>query len=119
MHSATLNKKPCAFHVISTRHPLHHRTIMRMTDPYQNLAMVLIIISRDNVIGRASVPLDDNRQLTAKDLSDEFCRQFDGQIIHNGTRSEASVSDFQLKNRKINEENLKEVFGRIENLFSN
>ncbi len=93
---------------------------MRMTDSYKNLALVLIVISRDGVYGRVSVPLDGpDQKLTAKELTDEFCSKFNGETIHHGTRSGSSVCDFQLNKSAVNEDGLKEVIGRIENVFSN
>ncbi|KAG4069870.1 hypothetical protein HA402_009577 [Bradysia odoriphaga] len=118
--SGTLNKKPCIFHVISTRHPLHPRTIMRMTDTYNHLPLVLIVISGEVAIGRITIPMADNdRNLTAKELSDEICMKFDGTIHHHGRQLGTSVCDFQLKSSLINEANLKEMFQRIENLVGN
>lgn len=116
--TAKLNKKSYAFHAISTHHPLSARTILRMTDLCSNdMVLVLIIISSDGVVGRITVPFDHvNRQLTSKQLSDEFCHRFKGRGIHHGTRLQATVSDFVLKKSEVSEEGLKEIFKRIENL---
>lgn len=91
---------------------------MRMTDTYSHLPLVLIVISGDVAVGRISIPITDNeKSITAKELSDEFCMKFDGTIIHHGTRAREWVCDFQLKSSLISETRLTEVFQRIENLI--
>lgn len=93
---------------------------MRMTDEYRNMSLVLIIISENGVIGRISLPLSyTNENLTAKELSDEFCLKFNGKTIHHGTRLEASVADFQLRKDLVNDESLNEIFKRVERSILN
>lgn len=93
---------------------------MRMTDACDNVALVLIIISESDVIGRISIPLSYTKgKLTAKEVGDEFSLKFNGKCIHNGTRLEASVTDFHLNKSLVNDDSLKEVFKRVESLFSN
>lgn len=92
---------------------------MRMTDACENVALVLIIISENNAVGRISIPVSYTKgELTAKELGDEFSLKFNAKCIHDGTRLEALVSDFQLQKSLVNDESLKEVFGRVESLFS-
>lgn len=93
---------------------------MRMTDEYKDMALVLIVISENDVIGRISMPLNYSKgKLTAKELGDEFCLKFNGKSIHHGTRLEASVNDFQLKKNLVSDERLKEVFERVQRLIDN
>lgn len=113
---STLNEKPYFFHIINTDHALHHRTIMRISDLSEHLAMVLIIISNDAVTGRIHIPLKYTN-LTAKYFSNEFNAKFNGKCIHDGTRYSTSVTDFQLKKDLVNEDSLKEVFNTVEGLF--
>lgn len=120
MSAAKVNKRFYAFHVINAQHPLHHRTIMRMTDACTNMALVLIIISKNDVIGRISVPLAYTEgKFTAKELADRICAKFNGKSIHHGTRLEASVTDFQLNRSVVNDEQLNNIFKEIESVFRN
>lgn len=91
-----------------------------MTDGCTNIALVLIVISKNDVIGRISIPLSFTKlKCTAKQLGDEFCLKFKGKCIHNGTRLEASVTDFQLECSQVNDDSLRDVFKHFESLFSN
>lgn len=93
---------------------------MRMTDACENVALVLLIISENNAVGRISIPVSYTKgELTVKELGDEFSLKFNAKCIHDGTRLEAFVSDFQLQKSLVNDESLKDVFGRVESLFSN
>lgn len=111
----TKTQMPYIFHVIHAENPLHHRTIMRISDYCEHLAMILIIISKNDVIGRISFPMkwtDEN--VSAKHFGDKFNEKFDGKCIHHGTRYETSVMDFELNKDLVNENDLKEIFDGIE-----
>lgn len=114
----TKKQLPYIFHVIHAEHPLHHRTIMRISDSCEHLAMILIIISKNDVIGRISIPMKlTGEHFPAKHFGDKFNEKFDGKCIHHGTRYDASVMDFELNKDRVNENGLKEVFDSVEALI--
>ncbi|KAJ6633275.1 Alanine--tRNA ligase, mitochondrial [Pseudolycoriella hygida] len=116
--TASLNKRTYAFHVIHASHPLHTRTILRMTDECADIALVLIIVSNYDVIGRIAIPISKtDAKSIIKELRDEFCGTFNGKCIHEGSRLEAYVADFQFDKTRINDDSLKNAFKRAENLL--
>lgn len=109
---------PYIFHVIHAENPLLHRTIMRISDCCEHLAMILIVISKNDVIGRISIPMKlAGKNFPAKHFGDKFNEKFDGKCIHHGTRYETSVMDFKLNKDLVNENDLKEVFDSVETVI--
>lgn len=114
----TKNQQTYVFHVIHAENPLLHKTIMRISDYCEHLIMILIIISNNDVIGRISIPMKlVGENYPAKHFGDKFNEKFDGKCIHNGTRYETSVMDFELNKDLVNENGLKEVFDSVEALI--
>lgn len=120
LSTASLNRKPFLFYLIGAHHHPLLRTVYRMTDSCENMALVLIVVSRHQVTGRISIPLSLSKgQLSAKEVSEEFTEKFEGVCIHHGTRYETSVADFNFNKDLVTEESLNEVLTRIESLFKN
>lgn len=91
---------------------------MRISDSCEHLVMILIIISKNDVIGRISIPMKlVGEHFPAKHFGDKFNEKFDGKCIHHGTRYETSVMDFELNKDLVNENGLKEVFDSVEALI--
>lgn len=101
---------------IKTEHSLI--SMMQATDLRGEIPMVIINISEDEVIGRVSIPLKyTNDNFQAKHLGDEFNKKFDGKCIHDGTRYDNSVCDFRLTAKLVNEEELNNIFKKVEQLI--
>lgn len=107
-------KQPYIFHVINAECILHNATILRISDLCEDIVLVLIMITKDDISGRISIPLKyTNDNLNAKHLGDEFNVRFDGKCIHHGTRYETSFTDFRLNKDLVNKESLNEVVAKV------
>lgn len=91
---------------------------MHATDLRKEIPMVIVNVSRNEVVGRVSIPLKyTNDDFRAKHLGDTFNQQFDGKCIHDGTRYDTSVCDFRLNTKLVNDEQLNSVFKKIGQLL--
>lgn len=91
---------------------------MYATDINKDIPNILINISKNDVIGRVSIPLKyTNDELRAKHLADTFIEYFDGKCTHDSTRYDASICDFRLNPKLVNDDKLKNIFKKVENLL--
>lgn len=118
LNDKSLNNVPYIVHAIKTEHMLGNKTMIHATDLRKEIPIVIINVSKDEVIGRVSIPLkythDDFR---AKHLGDAFNRQFDGKCIHDATRYDTSVCDFSLNTQLVNDDQLDSVFQKVGQLL--
>lgn len=92
--------------------------MQNVTDTAENLPIVVINISNNDVIGRVSIPLKfTTNYFTAKHLGDEFNCEFDGKCIHDGTRYDYAVSDFCLNKNLVNSDKLNDTFNRVKDII--
>lgn len=116
----SLDDLPYIVHAIKTEHILGNKIMMHATDLRKEIPIVVINVSKNEVIGRVSIPLkythDDFR---AKHLGDTFNQQFEGKCVHDGTRYETSVCDFRLNKKLVNDERLNSVIQKVEKLLKN
>lgn len=118
LNDLSSEKLPYIIKTIKTDNILGNKTMMYATDIRKEIPVVIINVSKDDVIGRVSLPLkctsDDFR---AKHLSDTFNMEFDGKCVHDGTRYDTSVCDFRLNTNLINDKQLNYVFQKIEQMI--
>lgn len=87
---------------------------MHATDLRKEIPIIIINISKDDVIGRVSIPLKyTNDEFRAKHLGNAFNEQFDGKCIHDGIRYDTSVCDFRLNTKLVNDDQLNSIFKRV------
>lgn len=97
---------------------LGNKSMMHATDLRKDIPVVIVNISDTDVIGRASIPsIHLNDKFRAKHLGDELIAKFDGKCIHDGERYESSVCDFRLNKTLVNDNNLDNLFDKIENML--
>lgn len=118
LNDSTLQNQPYIVHAIKTEHILGNKIMMHATDLRNEIPIVIINISKDNVIGRVSIPLKyTNEDFRAKHLSDAFNEQFDGKCIHDGLRYDTSVCDFRLNIKLVNDDQLNSIFKRVREII--
>lgn len=104
---------------IKTKHSLGNKSMMHATDVRNDIPMVVLNISKEEVVGRVSIPLKHTTDGTfrAKHLSDIFNEQFDGKCIHDGTRYDNSVCDFRLSAKLVTDKQLNDIFKKVGQLI--
>ncbi|XP_055315082.1 alanine--tRNA ligase, mitochondrial [Sitodiplosis mosellana] len=114
LSDSSLQNQLYIVHAIKTEHTLGNKIMMHATDLRKEIPIVIINVSKDDVIGRVSIPLKyTNDDFRAKHLSDAFNDEFDGNCIHDGSRYDTSVCDFRLNTKLVNDEQLNSIFKRV------
>lgn len=91
---------------------------MHATDIRNEIPVIIINISNEEVMGRISIPSQyTNDEFRAKHLGDVFNETFDGKCIHDGTRYGTSVCDFRLNKKLVNDKDLNDIFENIETMI--
>lgn len=112
LNDSSLKNHAYIVHAIKTEHTLV--TMMQATDLRKDIPIVLINVTKDDIVGRVSIPLKyTNDDFRAKHLGDIFNNQFDGKCIHDSTRYDASVCDFRLNPKLVNDDQLNNVLKRV------
>lgn len=120
LNDSSLQNQPYIVHTIKTEHILGNKVMMHATDMRSDIPIVIINLSKDEVIGRVSIPLKyTNDEFRAKHLGDAFNNEFDGKCIHDGNRYDTSVCDFRLNIKLVNDEQLNSISKRVGQMIKN
>lgn len=118
LSNLSIENQPYAVLAIKTEHSLGNKTMIHATDIREEIPMVIINVSSEDVHGRVSIPLKYTAEdFQAKHVGDAFNDQFHGRCVHDGTRYDNSVCDFRLTAKLVDDESLKNIFKKVEQLI--